>query len=166
MNQFAEYSKQAELALASYAQNLISGDPSEFELKKAELSANQARTFAETYHVVAQHTDATGLSATIFATDTTGETFLAIRGTEEGNLRDLLTDLINITWLGDTTLQPQYISLKFKVAEWIESGVLPSNFTVTGHSLGGFLAAGLVAESVFADHISHAYLFNAPGGCL
>jgi hypothetical protein len=29
--------------------------------------------------------------------------------------------------------------------------------------LGGFLAAGLVAESVFADHISHACLFNAPG---
>ena len=44
-----------------------------------------------------------------------------------------------------------------------KSGVLRSNFTVTGHSLGGFLAARLVAEPVFADHISHAYLFNAPG---
>ncbi|TXI27285.1 MAG: hypothetical protein E6Q60_10165 [Nitrosomonas oligotropha] len=33
-----------------------------------------------------------------------------------------------------------------------------------GHSLGGFLAAGLVAEPVLADHISHAYLFNSPGG--
>ena len=157
MSQFVEYFKQAELALASYAQNLISGDPSEFELKKAELSANQARTFAETYHVVAQHNDVTGLSVTVFSDKVSGETFLAIRGTEEGDLRDLLTDLINITWLGDTTLQPQYISLKLKVAEWIENGILPQSFTVTGHSLGGFLAAGLVAEPVFADHISHAY---------
>lgn len=66
MNNFVAYFKQAELALASYAQNLISGDPSEFELKKAKLSANQACTLAETYHVVAQHTDATGLSATVF----------------------------------------------------------------------------------------------------
>ncbi|QOJ23475.1 MAG: hypothetical protein HRU78_07245 [Gammaproteobacteria bacterium] len=76
---------------------------------------------------------------------------------------DLLTDLIDITWLGSTTLQPQYISLKFKVAEWLENGILPQNFTVTGHSLGGFLAAGLVAEPMFTNHISHAYLYNAPG---
>ncbi len=88
---------------------------------------------------------------------------LAIRGTEEDDLRDLLTDLINITWLGDTLLQPQYISLKFIVAEWIESGALPRSFTVTGHSLGGFLAEGLVAEPLIANHISHAYLFNVQG---
>ena len=73
-----------------------------------------------------------------------------------------MTDLINIRWLGDTMLQPQYISLKFIVAEWIESGALPRSFTVTGHSLGGFLAAG-VAEPLIANHISHAYLFDAPG---
>lgn len=63
MSQFAEYFKQAELAFASYAQNLISGDPSEFELRKAELSASQAHTFAGTYRVVTQYTDVTGLSA-------------------------------------------------------------------------------------------------------
>lgn len=72
-------------------------------------------------------------------------------------------DLINIRWLDDTMLQPQNISLKFIVAEWIESGALPRSFTVTGHSLGGFLAAGLVAEPLIANHISHAYLFDAPG---
>ncbi len=60
-------------------------------------------------------------------------------------------------------LHPQYISLKFKVVEWIENGVLPQSFTVTGHSLGGFLAAGLVAEPLIANHISHAYLFNVQG---
>lgn len=162
MNQQIEYFKQAELALAAYA-SFNSDIPAQAELKDVDFSTNQARAFAETYHVVAQHTDVTGLSATVFSDKISGETFLAIRGTEGGDLRDLLTDLINITWLGDTTLQPQYVSLKFKVAEWIENGILPQNFTVTGHSLGGFLAAGLVAEPVFADHISHAYLFNAPG---
>lgn len=162
MNQQVEYFKQAELALAAYA-NFNSDIPAQVELKDADFSTNQARTFAETYLVVAQHTDVTGLSATVFSDKVSGETFLALRGTEEDDLRDLLTDLINITWLGDTTLQPQYISLKLKVAEWIENGILPQSFTVTGHSLGGFLAAGLVAEPVFADHISHAYLFNAPG---
>lgn len=132
--------------------------------QQAEFSINQARNFTDTYYVMIQYTDVTGLSATVFADKVSGETFLAIRGTEASDLMDLLTDLIDITWLGSTTLQPQYISLRSKVAEWLENGTLPQNFTVTGHSLGGFLAAGLVAEPVLADHISHAYLFNNPGG--
>ncbi|QOJ23454.1 MAG: hypothetical protein HRU78_07120 [Gammaproteobacteria bacterium] len=133
-------------------------------MKKAELSAGQARTFVGTYQVIEQFNDAlTGLSTTVFTDKVSGEAFLAIRGMKDSDRMDLLTDLIDITWLGSTTLQPQYISLKFKVAEWLENGILPQNFTVTGHSLGGFLAAGLVAEPMFTNHISHAYLYNAPG---
>jgi len=162
MSRQIEYLKQAELALAAYA-DFTSNILTQAELKDADFSTSQARQFADTYRVVTQYTDATSLSATVFADKDSQKAFLAIRGTEKDDLRDKLTDLINIAWLGDTALQPQYISLKFKVAEWIGNGVLPSNFTVTGHSLGGFLAAGLVAEPVFANHISHAYLFNAPG---
>lgn len=161
MNQHTDYFKQAELALAAYG-NFATNEPTRQELVAAEFSAAQADAFILKYQTVTQYTDATGLSATVFA-DADNNTFLAIRGTEASDPMDLLTDLINITWLGSTALQPQYISLKFKVAEWIENGVLPQNFTVTGHSLGGFLAAGLVAEPAFANHISHAYLFNAPG---
>jgi hypothetical protein len=51
-----------------------------------------------------QYTDVTGLSGTVFADKVSGETFLAIRGTEASDLMDLLTDLIDITWLGSTTL--------------------------------------------------------------
>ncbi|MBS0423622.1 MAG: hypothetical protein JSR71_04150 [Proteobacteria bacterium] len=159
--------KQAELALTAYSdldQGMQLGQYiSTLQDGGEGLSESQAIKFASTYRVVDRYFDATGLSATIFAKDTTGETFLAIRGTEASDSMDLLTDLIDITWLGSTTLQPQYISLKFKVAEWLENGILPQNFTVTGHSLGGFLAAGLVAEPMFTNHISHAYLFNAPG---
>jgi len=162
MSQQIEYLKQAELALAAYA-DFTSDMLTQAELEDADFSTSQARTFTDTYRLVAQYTDATGLSATIFTDKVSGEAFLAIRGTEASDSMDLLTDLIDITWLGSTTLQPQYISLKFKVAEWLENGILPQNFTVTGHSLGGFLAAGLVAEPMFTNHISHAYLFNTPG---
>jgi len=163
VSQHTEYFKQAELALAAYA-NLVTEISNQDELKEAEFSNKQASTFTNTYRVIDQFDDAlTGLSATVFADKVSGEAFLAIRGTEVSDSMDLLTDLIDITWLGSTTLQPQYISLKFKVAEWIGNGILPQNFTVTGHSLGGFLAAGLVAELIFANHFSHAYLFNAPG---
>ncbi len=161
MNQQTEYSKQAELALAAYG-DFATQESTRQKLIAAEFSKIQADAFILKYRIVDQYTDITGLSATVFA-DADNKTFLAIRGTEASDPMDLLTDLINITWLGSTTLQPQYISLKFKVAEWIENGVLPQNFTVTGHSLGGFWAAGLVAEPVFTNHVSHAYLYNAPG---
>jgi len=159
--------KQAELELAAYSdldQGMQLGQYiSTLQDGGEGLSESQAIKFASTYHVVDRYFDITGLSVTVFSDKDSQKTFLAIRGTEEGDLRDLLTDLINIAWLGDTALQPQYISLKFKVAEWLENGILPQNFTVTGHSLGGFLAAGLVAEPMFTNHILHAYLYNAPG---
>ncbi len=158
-----EFFKQAELSLAAYA-NLIMGVDIKDELKISGLSDLQADKFISKYLLVDQYNDPIfGLSATVFIDKDSKKSLLAIRGTEEDDLRDLLTDLVNITWLGDTLLQPQYISLKFKVVEWIENGVLPQSFTVTSHSLGGFLAAGLVAEPLIANHISHAYLFNAPG---
>jgi len=47
------------------------------------------------------------------------------------------------------------------VQAWFVDGTLTPGFTVTGHSLGGYLAAGLVAD--FGSSISHAYLYNAPG---
>ncbi len=157
-----DYFKQAELALAAYA-NFNTDKLTQAELRDADFSTSQAQQFADAYRLIAQYADIAGLSAMVLTSRNSQETFLAIRGTEGDDLRDLLTDLIDITWLGSTTLQPQYISLKLKVAEWIQNGVLPQSFTVTGHSLGGFLAAGLIAEPLFANHISHAYLFNTPG---
>lgn len=98
------------------------------------MSESQAIKFASTYHVVDRYFDAIGLSATIFATDTTGETFLAIRGTEEGDLRDLLTDLINITWLGDKRCNRNISASSLKLPngsrmEYFHK-VLPSRATV------------------------------------
>ncbi|MHB8165765.1 MAG: putative Ig domain-containing protein [Sulfuricella sp.] len=44
---------------------------------------------------------------------------------------------------------------------WLKDGTLTPGFSVSGHSLGGYLAAGLVAD--FSASISHAWLYNAPG---
>ena len=47
------------------------------------------------------------------------------------------------------------------MTEWQADGTLTPTFTVTGHSLGGYLAASLLYENPRV--VEHAYLFNAPG---
>ncbi|PXW81014.1 hypothetical protein C8R34_1404 [Nitrosomonas sp. Nm84] len=161
MNQYNDYSKHAELALASYG-NFASPTPTTEELRRAEFSTKQAEPFILKYRVVAQHTDSTGLSATVFA-DADNNTYLTVRGTGLSDVRDFATGVFDIMLFGSTKLHPQYVSLKAKVTEWLGNGTLSPTFTVTGHSMGGFLAVGLVDDPTFANHVSHAYLYNAPG---
>ncbi|GKS69955.1 hypothetical protein W03_19590 [Nitrosomonas sp. PY1] len=162
MNRQVDYFKQAELALATYA-SLLTEIPDPDELKRVDFSDSQATNFSNTYRVVTQYNDpAIGLSATVFADNVTEETFLAIRGTEITDPGDIFAGL-PIAIFGTTVLQPQYASLKTQVQAWLSDGTLKPTFTVTGHSLGGFLATGLVDDPAFASHISHAYLYNAPG---
>lgn len=166
MSQLTEYFKKAELALAAYGESFIPGDAPELaKLEAKGFSVTQAETFAATYRVVDQYNDPnTGLSATIFrhATDVDNiNSILAIRGTEITDINDLFAGL-SIALIGDTSkLQPQYDSLKIKVGEWLSSGTISPTFTITGHSLGDFLATGLVAD--FPSNVLHAYLYNAPG---
>jgi Ca2+-binding RTX toxin-like protein len=112
--------------------------------------------------VTACSSDLTGVSATVFK-DSSGKTFLAVRGTEFTNPNDLFADGVLAT-AGVALLNPQYLSLQSQVDAWITAGILPSSeaggFTVTGHSLGGYLAGAL--KSQFSA-ISAAYLYNAPG---
>ncbi|MCC8995955.1 MAG: hypothetical protein LM517_02600 [Nitrosomonas sp.] len=117
MNIADTYFKQAELALAAYAKNLVAGRPDIEKLRDAEFSDSQALNFANTYRVVTQLPDTTGLSATIFADNLTGETFLAIRGTEITDPNDLFAGL-SLAMFGSTVLQPQYASLRSQVQAW------------------------------------------------
>jgi hypothetical protein len=100
-----------------------------------------------------------GLAVAVLQNLHTGERVLAIRGTDDP--LDIATDVFSVALLGSPKYQGQYQSLKQKVDEWIAAGLLPSRFSVTGHSLGGFLATGLALE--FPQRVEHAYLFNAPG---
>jgi pimeloyl-ACP methyl ester carboxylesterase len=154
-----EYFKHAELALAAYA-NMQVGIPDSDRLQdEASMSDFQAAAFASKWKVVEQYTDpVTGVSATVFQAVSGGQKYLAVRGTD--GLDDIVADL-NILQAVPMELNLQYVALKAQVETWLENGTLSSGFTVTGHSLGGYLATGLVAD--FGDDIAHAYLYNAPG---
>ncbi len=160
MNTIQDYFNQSQLSLAAYG-NFQLGTiyPADLVNPSVGMTALQAAHFAQTYSVAAQYSDGTGLSATVFA-DTAGNTYLAIRGTEM-TVQDLLTDVIDIGLFGTTAFQSQYASLKIKVQEWLGTSVLSPSFTVTGHSLGGFLATGIAAD--FSSNVSHTYLYNSPG---
>ena len=143
--------KQAELALAAYA-NITSGITIS-ALKDAGMTEIQATKFAAAWTVASQYTDAgpsssaTGLSVTVFQEKATGQRYLAIRGTEPNDfLRDIIINdgLIAIGALPGVL--PQYSALKVQVTTWLGNGTLNSGFTVSGHSLGGYLATALTAD--------------------
>lgn len=156
MSEFVKYYIQAELSLAAYA-TLANGIPNETELIKVGMSAKQAEIFSLEWTVVDQFDSITGVSATIFQ-DAAGQKYLAIRGTQ--GLTDYLADYLILNGT-PSELNPQYLALKTQVQAWLADGTLTSGFSVSGHSLGGYLAAGLVAD--FSSNVSHAYLYNAPG---
>lgn len=146
MTTITEYLTKAELALAAYA-NLSPGISDNNYTDALQdgghgMSSGQAKRFASTYSVVDQHTDSlTGLSATVFQQGTTK--YLAVRGTE--GLADYVADYFILDGV-PSQLSPQYLTLKSKVQEWLDDGVLSSNFTVTGHSLGGYPGCGMGSD--------------------
>jgi len=157
MNQIDTFFIQAELALATYG-NFQDGSPPDVnELRNVGMPLVEAEKFNQQWLVVDQHSDITGLSVTVF--ENNGKRYLAIRGTDP-SLLDLTADFI----LGNgfpAQLNPQYQSLKSQIQAWTASGVLPSTFTVTGHSLGGYLAGGVGLE--FGSRVEAVYTYNAPG---
>lgn len=126
------------------------------------MSSFQAATSIDKWQVAAQYNNnnGTGLSATVFEEIGSGKKYLAIRGTElAGN--DLTADGLLATAM-PPNLNPQFIALKMQLDTWLDDpNVLQGqNFTVTGHSLGGYLAAA-VKQSY--SQVTEAYLYNAPG---
>ena len=160
MNPIPEMFKQAQVALAAYA-NLSPNGSNADALIGAGLSPNQVIKFEQSWRVVDQYPGPSGLSATVFEEVSTGKRYLAIRGTEASDLSDVWTDIVDIVLFGTPERQAQYAALKTKVMQWQGNGTLPSLFAVAGHSLGGFLAGALLVD--FPTQIEHAYLYNAPG---
>jgi pimeloyl-ACP methyl ester carboxylesterase len=170
---------QSELALSAYA-SLASGISVSLFRKALEdvgFTTSQSDSYVSSWRVIEQYNgepipvldefnQATGeyaesdaLSVTVFEEVATGRRYLAVRGTQ--SLSDVWTDIVDISILGTSAHQAQYASLKAKVQSWLANGTLSPGFTVTGHSLGGFLAGALLAD--FRSQIEHAYLYNAPG---
>ena len=160
------YFQNAQLSMAAYANLTI--DMSAQRYKEA-LTANGftdvlADQFIATYSI-AEDTfadPATGLAVTLFQKNGSTEKILAIRGTQRSDVNDLLAD--GLLSLGETpALSPQYRALQDYYSELIQRGkISPTELiTVTGHSLGGFLAQALTVDN--ATSIAHTYTFNAPG---
>jgi hypothetical protein len=127
------------------------------------MSPTQAAIFASTYTVLAQSTPTTnGFSATLFLNSQTGKKTLAICGTES-SLVDWATDLVDVAILGGVFAQEQYASLNGFYQQLIAQGALTSSetFSVSGHSLGGFLAQAFSVDH--SPNITQTYTYNAPG---
>ncbi len=163
MNFIAEYLKQSEFSLAAYA-NLIPGvDPvPALQDSIVGMSNSQAVTFAAKWEVVAQYSDPIiGVSATVFQAIDGGAKYLAIRGTELA-INDLTADGLLALGL-PSNLNPQFTALKAILdIYWLnDPAVLQGqSFTVSGHSLGGYLAAAIKQSYT---QVTDAYLYNAPG---
>ncbi|MDE2309288.1 MAG: hypothetical protein KGL01_00485 [Betaproteobacteria bacterium] len=134
-------------------------------------------------------TGGSGFSATVFRDTTTGSYTLAIRGTEPltpgdfgadldlatGSLaRNQLVAMVNyvlrlqVGAAGETAqlqvnpLAPSLPPLwSGAMVQGVGPGIAPSNFTLTGHSLGGYLAQGF--ERLFGGGTGQLYTYNAPG---
>ena len=172
------YYDYAQLSQAAYA--IVTPNMEEIPFRDA-LTANaagfsttQAENFASRYTVLHQADDpATGFSATLFQRND-GSKILAIRGTD--GFLDSLSDL-NILLGTGGIFDGQYDKLK----EFYEQLVAPAGqrlsgnrvglgllgageqITVTGHSLGGYLAQTFTADPMFSSKVFHAYTYNAPG---
>ncbi|SDE53545.1 hypothetical protein [Desulfuromonas thiophila] len=182
MSTISNYYKYSELAFASYS-NLSSGMLRKDYIDALKrgfkgMSQKQAEDFADNWTVLDQYDgmveetyydefgdeqtflNPTGLSATIFENIADGKHYLAVRGTEITDLNDIVADG-GILLHGIPDQSTQYQALKSKVEQWQQTGVLSGSFSVTGHSLGGWLAGGLMVD--FASSVDHAYFYNAPG---
>ncbi|MCG8015399.1 MAG: hypothetical protein JAY97_04215 [Candidatus Thiodiazotropha sp. 'RUGA'] len=183
MTTITSYQVNAELALAAYSDLYTGMSEPDYIIalmnNERGMSQTQANDFARNWYVLDQydgqveelyidefgqeHTflNQTGLNVTLFEHITTGEQVVAVRGTERTDLGDFFTDIIDIGFLGTAEWQSQYAALSTKVREWLDSGNLQPGFTITGHSLGGFLSTNLAID--YSGDIDHTYLYNAPG---
>jgi Ca2+-binding RTX toxin-like protein len=160
MTTIIDSARQAELALAAYAELFsgISGNSYRVALLTAGMSTSQAINFTNHWKVIDSANFPNGAAATVFEEiGKPGVRYLAVRGTELG-IADIVADAILASGF-PSYVNPQFLALRTQVQTWIDSGTLPSSFSVTGHSLGGYLAAGI--GSWF--HNGTVYMYNAPG---
>ena len=164
-----EYLRHSETALASYATGLTLGQVNSDRYHSAEMTLLQAQKFNQSWQVLGQQDLTNGFSAVLFermdeSGAPTGEKVLAIRGSDTSLWPiDYLVDVINIATLGTSVGMPQYNSLESFYQLMVAQGKLTTTeqITVTGHSLGGFLAQAFTAKH--DPVVSATYTYNSPG---
>lgn len=170
MPAISDYLNYAEVALASYGPTLNVGSGNNApKYRQVGMAETQAIQFDKDWSVLGQAEIGDGFSAALFQKiDATGnpigEKALGIRGTEASHWGiDYLFDVVAIALLGTNSGTQQYASLNAFYQQMVSIGKLGANeqFTVSGHSLGGFLAQAFTAKH---DAVVKAtYTYNAPG---
>ncbi|SMB26132.1 protein of unknown function [Sterolibacterium denitrificans] len=160
MTAISDFANQADLALAAYASltSGISGKVYTDALQVIGMSSTQATEFSQRWVVIDSIEFSNGAAATVFEEiGKPGIRYLAVRGTELG-AADILADAILASGF-PSFVNPQFVALQSQIQTWLDSGTLSANFTVAGHSLGGYLAAAI--GSWFRN--GSVYMYNAPG---
>lgn len=159
MSDINEFHKNSSLSFAAYA-DLFKGIGTAAyidALQQVQMPQSQAENFVAHWEVIDRYTDATGVSATVFEKVGGGQRYLAIRGTESPG--DIGADYILARGF-PPEMNPQFVGLKSAVQDWIDNGTLSADFSITGHSLGGYLAVALGSSFEEAGEV---YTYNAPG---
>ncbi len=160
------YFKNAQLSMAAYANLTVGMSAQRYKeaLTAVGFTDALADEFIATYSITGDTfvDPVSGFSASLLQKKGGAEKTLAIRGNQRSDGHGLIAD--GLLSLGEApALNPQYRALQNYYSELIERGkISPSELiTVTGHSLGGFLAQALTVDN--PTSIAHTYTFNAPG---
>lgn len=128
------------------------------------LATSQAQELAASgWTVAAAFHDSSGADAYVFKCG--DQCVLAVGGT--ASLADFGADGL-LAFGATASMNFQYTALQAKVLEWCTPqgdmpAILTPGFTTTGHSLGGYLAAAIKADPLFATQVSFTYQYNSPG---
>jgi len=168
-NQTQIYLDNAILAKASYAylkketceqdriDNIIA-------LERECLTRQQAIQLLNRYEVLDVLNDSvSGASAIIVRDNNTGKATLSIRGTDDIVDCVVSDSIITIPTLSQLLLAEQYLTIKNFYDHAITKGNIGASETisVTGHSLGGFLATCFTLLNQKA--VNNTFTYNAPG---
>ena len=159
-----QLTKAADYALlnrVAYGKGYKPGETPDYpRMKYAKVPEDLIPEVRDNYIVIAQLESSSGVAATVFERIQGGERSLVIRGMSPTELPDLVAGA-QIAVGMPPSVNHQINTLVRQTQQWMNEGVLPQRFEVSGYSLGGYGAIALKQQ--LPDNIIHVYSFLEPG---